>query len=300
MSEEQKPVAQVSSVQPVVKPASVQQAVNAAAAKQLSPSMMAQIEARKFSTSEIVNPFFRCFLYGDIDAGKTTVAARFGTPEDTRIIVTRQKEQLLPLKKMGYKAFHADTVALFRVAVMYPETIWPEWANIEGRTLVIDDMTQAKDILNDDNSTTDEGAEVKDIRRISKSSKDDMRELIQLSALGKPMNIIITALEKSWEVGKQIKISPDLPPSMASMINADFEFVFNIVKENAMTRTLITETSFENFVKKDEKGKDTPYQIVRFARNKIPNEWVGKGIVKPREPADLRALWQRIKSGAAK
>jgi len=278
----------------------IQQAVQAAGAKTLSPALMKQIEAQKFNTSEIINPYFRCFLYGDIDSGKTTAAAKFDTPEKVRIIVTRQIEQLLPLKKKGYKAFHANTVTLFRTAVMYPEVIWPEWANIEDRTLVIDDMTQAKDIINDDNSSTDEGVEIKDIRRISKGAKDDMRELIQLSALSKPMNLIITALERSWEVGKEIKISPDLPPSMAGMINADFEFVFNIVKENATTRTLITETARESFTKKDDKGKDVPYQLVRFARNKIPEEWVGRGIIRPREPADLRAVWDRIKNGAVK
>ena len=286
------------STQPTSVQKVAQAVAQATAQKALSPQAMALIAKQKFDTSEVSNPFFRCFLYGDIDSGKTVTAARFGTPEDVRIIVTRQKEQMLPLKKLGYKAFHAPKPELLRLAVLYPEQVWPEWAQIPDRTLVIDDVTQVKDYLNDDNSVNADGNEISDIRRISKGSKDDMRELIQLGALQKPMNLILIALERSWEVGKEIRVSPDLPPSMASMINADFEFVFNMVRESAVKRTIITETSRESFIKKDDKGKEQPYQIVRFARNKIPVEYVGKGIIRPREDADLRAIWNRVKNGA--
>jgi len=271
--------------------------VNAAAARSIPTAILDKLQKQKFNTGEITTPYFRCFLYGEVDSGKSVCAAKFGTPENTRIILTRQKEQLDPLRKKKYEAFHANTVENFRYAVMYPEAIWPEWANLPDRTLIIDDITQVKDMLNDDNSFNDAGAEVKDIRKVSKGSKDDLRDMIQLSALTKPMNLIVTALERSWETGNEIRISPDLPPAMSNMLAADFEFVLNIRKINANARHLITETSREAFIKKDDKGKDTPYQIVRFARNKIPEELVGKGIIKPTEPADLRLLWEKVRAG---
>jgi hypothetical protein len=280
---------------PTPKPSMVQQ-VNAAESRKLSPVLLAKIEKAKFNTDSVVSPFFRCFLYGDIDAGKSYAAAKFGTPENVRIILTRQKEQLVALKGMGYKALHASTVELFRTAVMYPETIWPEWADLPDRTLVIDDITQTKDMLNDENSYTDQGTEIRDIRKISKGSKDDLRDMIQLSALGKPMNIIVTALERSWEVGNEVQISPDLPPAMKTMLAADFEYVLNIRKIGGQ-RILLTETSRDAAMKKDDKGKDVPYFVCRFARHKLPATLHGTGLVKAKEPADLRALWERVKSG---
>jgi hypothetical protein len=258
----------------------------------LPATVLAKLEKQKFNTNEIVSPYFRCFLYGDIDSGKTVVAARFGTPETVRIIMTRQKEQLFPLQGEDYKAFHANTVELFRYAVMYPEAVWPEWANIPNRTLIIDDITQVRDMLNDDNTSET----TQDQRRIAKQSKDDLREIIQLSALSKPMNLIIVGLERSWEEGKEIKVTPELPPSMSAMLRADLEFVLYLKKTSPTTRVLYTETDREPFIKKDDKGKEQTYWINRFARVKLPLSLVGKGIVKPKEEANLRAIWERVRT----
>ena len=254
--------------------------------------MLAKLEKQKFNTNDIVSPFFRCLLYGDIDSGKTVTAARFGTPENTRIILTRQKEQVLGLRGEGYKVFHANSVEMLRYAVMYPEVVWPEWAEVPDRTLIIDDVTQVRDMLNDDNTSET----VQDIRRISKMSKDELREIIQLSALSKPMNLIIVALERSWEEGKEIKVSPDLPPAMSNMLRADLEYVLYLKKTGPDTRQISTTLDREPFIKKDDKGKEQTYWINRFARTKIPTSLAGKGIVKPKEPADLRALWERVKA----
>lgn len=276
-------------------PTTVTSAVRASNIRTFPPELLARLEKQKFNTNDVVSPWFRCFLYGDIDSGKTVTAARFGTPENVRIILTRQKEQVLPLKKEGYKAFHANTVEMFRYAVMYPEVIWPEWTKLADPTMILDDVTQIKDMLNDENSTNKDGDEVRDIRKISKGSKDDLREIIQLSALNRPMNLIIVALERSWEEGKEIKVSPDLPPSMSNMLKADLEYVFYLKKNSPVSRTLFTEMDREAFVKKDDKGKETPYFINRFARAKLPVSLMGKGIIKPKEPADLRGIWERVR-----
>lgn len=274
------------------KPPSIVGAVAASNLRTLPADLLKRLEKQKFNTNDIVSPYFRCFLYGDIDSGKTVVAAKFGTPETVRIINTRQKEQMFPLMGEGYQAFHANTVELFRNAVMYPEAIWPEWANIPNRTLIIDDITQVRDMLNDSNTSDT----MQDMRRISKTSKDDLREIIQLSALTKPMNLIIVGLERTWEEGKEIKITPELPPSMSIMLRADLEYVLYLKKTSPTSRVLYTDMDREPFIKKDDKGKEQTYWINRFARVKLPLSLTGKGIIKPKEEANLRALWDRVRA----
>jgi len=272
------------------------QQVNKVLAAAIPAHVMVKVQAQKFEADELTSPWFRCLLYGDIDAGKTVTAATFDTPENTRIIMTRQKEQATPLKGLGYKLFHANTSEMLKYALMYPEAIWPEWAELSNRTLVVDDLTQANDILNDDNSVDASGREIADIRRKSKGAKDDLREMLQLSALQKPMNLILVALERSWEEGKTTLKQPDLPQGMSKMVRADAEWVLCLRKVGNQ-RVLLTETDREAYVKKDEKGKDDTYYIERFARYKMSKLLVGKGIVKPKEQADLRALWERVKAG---
>ena len=277
---------------PQQKPASIVGEVRKANIQAIPATILAKLQKQKFNSDDLVSPFFRCFLYGDIDSGKTVTAAKFGTPENVRIIMTRQKEQVVGLKGEHYHCFHANTVELFRYAVMYPEAIWPEWAELPDRTLIIDDITQIRDMLNDENTSET----VQDMRRISKNSKDDLREMIQLSALTKPMNLIIVGLERSWEEGHEIKVSPDLPPSMSSMLRADLEYVLYLKKNSPTSRTIYTENDREAFIKKDDKGKEQSYFINRFARTKLPMSLNGKGIIKPKETAGLREMWERVRA----
>lgn len=277
---------------------SIASQVNARVAQTLPPAVLAKLNAAKGNTKDITSPYFHCLLYGEIDAGKTVCAAQFDSPEKVRIIMTRRPEQLMSLRDLNYQYIHASSIEIFRNAVMYPEVIWPDWAKLSDRTLVIDDITQAKDMLNDDNEFTETGQEIKDFRRISKNSKDDFRSMLQLNALNKPMNLILVAQQKQWEQGREIKINPDLPTGLLGMISADFEAVFNIRKTGQNKRELITDTDREMCTRKDDKGKEQTYQIVTFARHKISKNLAGK-VIKSKEPAELRAVWEKLKSGVA-
>lgn len=264
--------------------ASITSGVSQASAAKIPPNVLDKLQKQKFNTNDIISPWFRCILYGDIDVGKTVTAARFDTPEKVRIIMTRQKEQTLSLQGENYQCFHAENSEMLRYVMLYPEVIWPEWAKIPDKTLVLDDITQAADMAVDDNDSPD-------TRKSFKGAKDDLRELIQLGVLRKPMNFIMVALERSTEIGAEIRIGPNLSPSIASMMNADFEFVFNLVPG----RNVLTTSNRQAFIKKDENNKDKTFSLVRFARHKIPVSMQNKGLIKPAEPADLRLIWERVR-----
>lgn len=269
------------------------QQANAQTGAKIAPSILAKLQKKKFSTGEVSNEWFHCLLYSGTDARKSTTAAKFGTPENTRIILVRRKEQLIPLRKLNYKAFLASDWSDVQNALLYPEAIWPEWAGLADRTLILDDATEAKDMAIEDNEVREDGSEVKDFRQVIKGTLGDMRPVIK-AVLRKPLHFIIVSMSRQFDVTKdQGTVSPDLPSSIANLMMTDMEFVFYIDKKKWQ---IVTGEKRVAGLRKNEKGKDEPYIQTIFAKHKLPEELEGKGILKPEESMNLRAIWEKIRA----
>jgi len=274
-------------------------AVNKAAAPNLPKGLSG------FNTRSLESPWFHGMIYSETSARKTTTAAKFSGPEATLIILCRQKEQLIPLRELGYNVLHAETGEAVRYAMTYPEKaaaillgqdVADKWANHPEKTLVLDDVTEAVALLLESNKYKDDGTEYKDMRKVYGLAGGDLRDLFN-AARRKPQHIILIALAKvtSTPLTNEETIAPDMPPSMTGMLTTDLEYVFFIKKSNWK---FITEKVFINYKDTDEKtGKEMVYRREIFAKNKIGLNLVGKGIVNLEEDMDLRQLWERIKSG---
>lgn len=247
---------------------------------------------KKFNTRDTAAKYFHAIVYGETDARKTTTAATFGDPAKVRIIMTRREEQLLPLQAQGYEAAKCEDAESFIYACMYPERLWPEWAALPDRVLVIDDITAAKDMLLDENSTNDEGKELKDNRKIHVGAKKDMQATMR-SVLAKPQHVIVVALAKVYanDITNEETIGPDLPPAMLNMVTTDFEFVFYIKKG---VYKLLTEEDRTAFQKKDDKGVLKGYVRKIFGKHKLPKALEGTGVIKKEEEMNLIAIWERV------
>ena len=239
------------------------------------------------NTGSILNPWLRLCVYGDIDSKKTTVSAMFAAPADTRIILTRGEDQLIPIKSLGIPFQKCETLAQFEYACLYPEKIFgPEWAASPNRTLIIDDITKAKEMAVDDNDTggnnmlTYRGA-TRDIASIFKS------------VFSKPQHVIAIALASSYEndISHEENLTPDLPPAMRRMLMADFSFVFFIDKNK---NVFLTQEKRQQWQGVDEKMRPKVCTRTIFARHKLPKELEGKGIIKPEEALDITSIWKRI------
>lgn len=239
------------------------------------------------TTDVIRNPWLRLCVYGDIDSQKTTVAASFASPEDTRIILTRGEDQLIPIKSLGIQYQKCETLAQFEYACLYPENIFgPEWASSPNRTLIVDDITKAKEMALDENDTggnnmlTYRGA-TKDISSIFKS------------VFSKPQHVIAIALASSYEndISHEENLTPDLPPAMRRMLMADFSFVFFI---NKAKHVFYTQESRQTWQGTDDKMRPKVCTRTIFARHKLPKELEGTGVIKPEEPLDIAAIWRKV------
>jgi hypothetical protein len=250
------------------------------------------------NTKAILSPWMRGCIYGETDSWKSTTAAHFGSPEDVRILLTREESQLLPLRDDGYEYLQCKTYDKFRYAMLYPENIWPEWAQRENRVYVIDDVTAGKDIVLESNETDAEGKELRDNRMIHREAKADIGDMVRILQ-AKPMHIIFIALAKIYEnkFTHRETVSPDLPPAMLNMMSADWDYVFYSDKEKKM---LLTSNRVETYQAKDDKGKVQSYTRTIFAKNKLPMGLVGKGVLLEYERPDLQAIWKKIREAKAK
>ena len=298
------PSQQRPSVAPVVSrpaaaaPTMAQQA-NRVAVAAIPANILKRLQKQTFDTRDITSAWFHGIIYGPTDARKSTVAAKFGTPENTRIVLVRSKEQLIPLRSLGYKAFIAETWEHVTYALTYPEAIWPEWtqANFPDRTLILDDITEAKDMALEENETMmrDDGSEhvIKNPMLVVRGAKGDIREVVK-AVLRKPMHFIIVSCAREWDQTKsQGRVEPDLPQSIANMVKTDFEFCFYILKSN--WRFVTSETRIAS-QRKNDKGKDEAYIQTIFAKHKVPEELEGGKVIRLQEPMDLRAIWNRIQA----
>lgn len=297
MSTPTTPVTVATPMGPGVKPAApvsqatLQQQVNRAqAAKAPVPSGLVVS-----STKTIISPWMRGCIYGETDSWKSTTAAQFGTPKDVRIILTREESQLLPLRDYGYQYAHCKNYARFQYAMLYPEQLFgADWAARANRVIIIDDVTRAKDMIVEANETNEEGKELRDNRMVHREAKADINQMV-MSLQSKPLHVIFIALAKIYENKFTHKetVSPDLPPAMAAMLTADWDFVFYSDKERKL---LLTGNRIETYIAKDEKGKPQSYTRSVFAKHKLPKGLEGKGVLNEYEKHDLAALWTRIQA----
>src|SRR6185312_7461843 len=204
------------------KPASIAGAVTATQA-QTSP-VVASLAARVRNTSGLQSPWMRLLLHGMIDSGKTTAAAKFLPPENTRIICTRGEDQLISLRDMGYTYIEVRDANEFQNAAIYCDQLWPDWAKLPERHLIIDDVTKGKDMLIDNQDSPN-------MQKIYGGATSDMGLLFG-SILKKPMHITLIALtkvdqRKEW---KEEVIRPDVNPAMYNILAADSSYIFYIDK----------------------------------------------------------------------
>lgn len=276
--------------------------------KQPSPSISAGVNAavarnvpKGIGTVPMDDSFpdkLHCLVYGYTSAYKTTTAAKFGGPERTLIITTRDPEQIrIPLRGMGFKplvtAYDSESVIW---ALTHPETAadrvgFPEWKDHPERVLMFDDWTEGAALLVEDNSYKDDGKEVKDGRKIYGETKNDMRAI--LNALkARHIHTVFTALaaETDWN------IYPDLPKGARTHLEAAFDYVFYCKKD---VKKLITDDFSIPYPAKDGvTGKDITRLRNGFAKTKIPNGYIGKQppLLGKEEPLDLRVIWEKIQA----
>lgn len=280
---------QTANVVPPKPPTSIAAGVNAAVGRTLAvPKGLVQ-----GNTKNLGSGYFHAVLYSETSARKTSTAAQFDSPENTRIIVTRRPEQLLPLRDLGYEYALCPDAASLRFALQRPEQLWPDWAARSTKTLVLDDGTEAVNMLLDEAGTID-GKEVKDRRRSYMEAGAELRDLLKLT-LAKPMNFIMVALAKVKEnnITNADTVGPDLPPSMLNMVTTEFEYVLYIKKANYK---LLTEDDRFVFTDIDpQTQKEKTYTRSVFAKTKYPLSFVGKGVVAREEALDLRAFWAKVR-----
>lgn len=244
------------------------------------------------NTNDDIPDYMHACVYAETSARKTSTAARFGDAADVRIVLTRRKEQLIPLKGMGYQYAEVSDAASLTFALMYPEQLWPDWALRPNRTLVLDDGTQAVDILLEDASEID-GKEVKDRRRSYTEAGKNLREILA-SVLRKPMHFILVALAKVREnaLTNEERIAPDLPPSMQGMLMTELEFVFYI---DTKSWTMFTDRDRISVKDTDPNtGKEKTFIREIFAKNKLSLMDVGKNVLLQREKLDLAEVWKKV------
>jgi hypothetical protein len=299
------PVAPASSPAAPAASASIAAGVNAAVAIKVPiPKGI-----RAFNTQDLKKEvsFFRGMLYGETDSRKTTTAADFGGPERTFIIGTRAAEQLLPLQEKSFHVALIDDGPALSWALQFPDQAakafgFPEFAEMLAApdaepVLMVDDMTEGANFLVDDNSTRDDGSDVKDGRQIYKAVNDNLRE-IMASLKRRRMHLVMTALAKKFEtpLANEEAIGPDMPTGARSIITADLEHVLFMKKA---THKFVTRPMYINYRKKDDKGKEQIYRREIFAKNKLPKELALRQPpvlnISGEEDMDLRAYWNKVK-----
>ena len=284
-------------VKPAVpRPASLVTQVGAAVAR-VSP-MVSKLAARTRSTFDINSPWARILIHGEIDSWKTTTAAHFGTPEQTRIILTRGEDQLLPIINEGYQYVKVNDAAEFTEALSHCDHVWPDWAKHPEPVLILDDLSRAKDYVVAASKFYEAGGQMKEYKDTRKIFGVAMGEFDAMFSLAnrKPIHIIVTALSKVVEgkISLEETVMPDLSQGIGNLIMSDYSFIFFLNKKKPFATRLLTEMDSEAVTEFSETAKtNITYQRYYFARSKVPAEMVGK-VIKRYEPANLRDVWNRV------
>jgi hypothetical protein len=247
----------------------------------MGKAMKVPATIQRFNTKELgTSSFFHFVIYSDTSARKTSTAAQFGTPENTRIIITRRKEQMIPLRDMGYESVVVTSGADLLFALQYPEQIWPDWAKLPDKFLLLDDATEAVEMMLEDE-------ESRDARQNYKAVKGNLRSAVQ-SVLSKPMHfgIVCMAKVKDNPISNEERVGPDLPPSMLNLILAEFEFVFYV---KTSKWTLLTDRDRFSFTDTDPSNPNKEKTFTReiFAKNKLSLTQAGKNVLAERRTNGL-------------
>jgi hypothetical protein len=259
----------------------------------------------RFNTVDLktTQNFFHYLLYAETSMRKTTMAALLGEPEETMLVMTRRKEQLIPLQSFGIEAQLVTDAASLRFALTYPDRLWEEARPERERrglkplgtlkNIVLDDATEGVEMLLED-------ADVENDKfgRSYKQAGRDLRELCRV-VMKRPVNFGIIALAKVREnpVTHEETIGPDIPPAMLAMLNTEVEFAFYI---KPGTHQLLTDRDFITFLDKDERGKPKTVRRVIFAKSKFDLAVLrkNKGVspLLKYEEGNLQKLWAKIQS----
>lgn len=251
-------------------------------------------------TSNFGAKFFHCAIFGATNSGKTSLASGFAGPDDTRIILTRNKSQLIPLENQGYQFALVTNASDLLYALLYPERLWPEWAERPGRALVLDDLTEAAEMCVEANRISDTGREVRNNMLVYRGVKEDMRSIFR-ACTRRPQHVIFTALVRIGRdnIRNIETIRPDVSDSIASMFGAEIEYSFYIDDRH---KKLLTES--EIVTVSDPGDIDPATRAPRIHRREIvvkskqPNNL--PRILSQREEMDLRAIWNKIQRGEGK
>lgn len=250
------------------------------------------------NTAALDSSFLHAVLFSEYDGRKTTTAATFDEPEWVRIIGTRNEEQLTPIRKRGYTYAIAHNEEELLWLLENPEAKWPDWAAVpdphKRRTLVLDDGTEAVQMLVDGNEVID-GRVVKDVRRTYRAAGTALRDTLIRTTLRKPLNFIMTALTRSDESpvtpSEQI-YAPDLPPAMLKMVMVGFEMVLYIDKAKWKFRTRDYKETFQ--VEREIDNKKVIVPLRRTLCCKIKPALEDAASIKDLEDMQLRDLWHRV------
>jgi len=276
-------------------PKTVAQLVKAAA----PPAPVAKVPPRpkgiiSGNTRDLESGFFRFVLYSETNATKTTTAARFDEPKYVRIIGTRHPEQMVTLKKLGYNYAVAQNAEQLVWLLKYPEAEWPDWGAMPDperrRTLILDDGTEAVNMLLDSNEHTNQ------MKTYGNAGKE-LREVLLKNTLWKPYNFGLTALAKSKDSPRapdEEIYGPWLPPAMLEMIMSDFEFVFYIDKKKLKLITQDTEFTYQYEGPGGPKDMRSKKRTV-YGKTKIDFLDIGKGVLEKEENLDLAAIWKKVR-----
>lgn len=257
-----------------------------------SPSSIPK-SLKKGNTNELTDQsFFRAVLYSETSARKTTTAAHFSSPEQTRIILTRSEDQMTPLEGEGYQYAYAPDATSLSYIMKNPHLYWPEWAALpdpnKEKTLIVDDLSKAALILIESNSTG------KDKRQAYSGALSDLDSLVSPLTM-KPYNLILISLAKVREnqISGEEQVGPDLSPSLMNYITAEFAAVLYIQPKNFK---MLSDRSIFTVIGTDPvTGKDKPFTRTIFAKHKLPFRYAAKNIIRKEEDADLKKFWQRIR-----
>lgn len=242
-----------------------------------------------FNTKELTRMFFHFCIYAETSMRKTTKLAEFCDPKKTLYILTRKKEQLIPIRSYGFEVAQVEDSTALSFALMYPEKIWKELQSKrpdleELQYVALDDATEAVNLLV-------EGEDFKDQRKSYNEAGKELREILRLYRK-KPVHFGMTALAKvrGNAITGEENVLPELPPSMLGFLTTELEFTFYVKPD---TFQLLTDRDFFSVKGQDEStGKEKTFRRVIFAKNKLPKE--ARNTLLKVEAGDLKSIWAKI------
>lgn len=269
------------------------------------------------TSTDLRESYFHVMVYGKANSRKTSTGGMFVASlfpnwndrdkraayaaERTRIIVTRRKEQMIPLADYGYHYAVTTDADSLKYALLYPEKLFgDDWANRKDRVLQIDDVTEGVAMLVSDHTfyvnNKGETHQIKDPRQAYKKAGDEMHDYIKIN-LGKPQHVILTAVERGFEVEGTIdyRIEPDVPNKIMHLLETELEYVFYMEEgDNGKMLTQPKVVTRTGTAKNPATGAPDMWREITFAKTKLPMKLLGKKVLANQEEKDLAVAWDKI------